>query len=322
MTDRRPDQRGRSSTGGQPPPAPRQLPPGLEILSLIFSYLLILATGLFFSTVLEAAANAPVRVGYEGKSGAGITEIRRIYPQVKKEVEETLQWKLSYSPEILLYQDSRKFRKLVNSDIVVAVAVPQRRLIVIDYQRTDRNPFALRSTLKHEVSHLVLHDHIEGSLLPRWLDEGVSQWISDGVSELLTNMKSSSLNNAVLSGRIIPLVRLDGSFRGDPGTIALAYAESKNIVEFIRKKYGSDGILSILRLLGQGKTINEAVEGALKIPLHELGRRWMVSLKREDSLITFVSNYIYEILFLFAALLTIVGFVRLVIKRRQYRDTE
>lgn len=76
---------------------------------------------------------------------------------------------------MLLIKDGKTFHRIAKNSLIVAIAIPEQYLIVIDYSKVHIHPFTLEVTLKHDVCHLLLHHHIPGDNLPKWLDEGISQ---------------------------------------------------------------------------------------------------------------------------------------------------
>ena len=111
-------------------------------------------------------------------------EIVKIYPVVSSELSRTFRWEIDFSPDIVLAKDRDTFRKMVGSDSILAFAVPQRNLIVLDTSRVYTKPFTLRTTLKHELCHLVLHRNIQGSGLP----DGSTRGYASGQAEALQNL--------------------------------------------------------------------------------------------------------------------------------------
>jgi hypothetical protein len=117
-------------------------------------------------------------------------------------LENTLEWTIDFKPTIVLVNDSEKFQEMTGNSLIVAYAVSQRNLIVIDHSKMNTKPFSLGSIIKHELCHLLLHDKISKVILPRWLDEGVSQWVSDGIAEIIMSRRVWwSLSIKRLAGR-------------------------------------------------------------------------------------------------------------------------
>ncbi|MBW2648444.1 MAG: hypothetical protein JRC53_01290 [Deltaproteobacteria bacterium] len=243
-------------------------------------------------------------------------EILSIYPEVKGELEEMLGWQLGYRPNALLIKDRDRFEKMTGSSLFVAMAIPQKRLVVIDYSRMIQ-PFTLRTTLKHELCHLILHHHIKDGNLPRWLDEGVAQWSSDGMAEIIMKSDRFILNRAVLTRRYISLEDLRHYFPRDKNALLLAYEESKSIVEYTIREYGTGRMLWILYDLEDGQDLNAAISNRLYISLHELEAQWHKHLRQQISWLLFLNAYFYQILFfLTAILLAGVGSAKLLKRRR------
>ena len=261
-----------------------------------------------------------VTVVFEKPLHAAAREVTTIYPDVKAELEKIFVWKLDYSPTVILIRDRKMFQRMVGSTLVAALAVPQRKLIVIDYSRMTSRPFTLRTILKHELCHLLLHSHIENGKLPRWLDEGIAQWVSEGIGEIVMQRNRSILERAMLTGTYIRLRRLEYHMPDSGNDLLLAYEESKSIVEYILGKFGKKGILKILERLKDGDGIYAAVRKSLAISLPDLEDRWHKHVSRKVYWLSLISNYLYEILFFFAALLSLAAYLKRLKRRREQKD--
>lgn len=260
-------------------------------------------------------------VSYEERLANVAAEVAQVYPVVSQELVETLKWEMDFRPKIILTGDRDAFRKIVGMDIITAFALPDRDLIVVDTSRVYTKPFTLRSTLKHEICHLLLHHNIDSRLLPRWIDEGVCQWASGGVAELMADDGGRILTKAAVSDRLISIREL-ARFPMDEPSLILAYEESKNIVEYIVRDFGKIELMQILENLKEGDTINGSVQKSLGLPLSELESKWHSSLKRKYTWFAYLSANLYTIIFSLAALITVYGFIRLIQKKRAYKDDE
>lgn len=260
-------------------------------------------------------------VSYEERLADAAAEVAQVYPVVSQELVETLEWEMDFRPKIILTGDRDAFRKIVGMDIITAFALPDRNLIVVDASRVYTKPFTLRSTLKHELCHLLLHRNIDSRLLPRWIDEGVCQWASGGVAELMADDGGRILTKAAVSDRLIDIREL-ARFPMDEPSLILAYEESKKFVEYIVIDFGKIKLMQILENLKEGDTINESVQKSLGIPLSELESKWHASLKRKYTWFAYLSANLYTIIFAIAALITVYGFIRLIQKKRAYKDDE
>ena len=249
-------------------------------------------------------------------------EVLKQYPAVRAELKNDLGWGAEFRPEIVLVKDSASFRKGVENDLVTALAVPQKDLIVIDYSRMNVHPFTLGTTLKHELCHLELYHHIPKGKLPRWLDEGICQWVTGGLAEIMTEGNRSVLREAALSKQLMSIERLTERFPADGRDLVLAYEESRSIVEYIKKEFGVSGVRSILERMSRGDDLEDAILESLSISPDELEKRWRSSLGGKIWWFPYIGDNLYEILFLFAALITIYGFLRILKKKREYKDED
>ena len=246
----------------------------------------------------------------------------RIYPQVKDELETLIGWQLDVKPRVVLVKNSRRFQQMTRHALYVAFAVPEKNLVVIDYSKMATRPFTLGTTLKHELCHLLLHHHIARANLPRWLDEGVCQWASDGLADIIMTRGGSLLRSAVLSDRLIPFSRLTAGFPSDNWSLMLAYAQSKSMVDYISREYGKAAVVDILTLLRNGETVESALKMRLSLASEQLEAQWRHHLKAGPTWLVYLANNIYAILFFLAGVITIAGFVRLVLRKRAYRDED
>ena len=271
-----------------------------------------------FSAAQQTALRARnIVVIYDPTLESAAREIVRIYPELELELEELFEWGLGIKPQVLLVRDTQAFQKITHSDLIVAFAVPEERLIVIDYSRMTIHPFTLSITLKHELCHLLLHHHISRENLPKWLDEGICQWVSDGIGELFVSQNLSGLDAAVMSGSIIPLKELTNYFPRDKASLTLAYEQSKSVIGYIERQYGTGAILNLLDHLKNGDTVEEAVGGSLGISFERLEKQWLDHLESTPRWIVLLASNIYSILFFLAAVLTFFGFVKLLRRRKR-----
>lgn len=238
------------------------------------SFLTGLIAIFFWQSTVEARTevlqNDNIIVVYDPSLKTVAGEVVRIYPVLKQELEEIFRWRLGVKPQVVLVKSNRTFQKIAGNAFIVAFAVPDRNLIVIDYSKMKTRPFSLRITFKHELCHLLLHHHISDSNLARWLDEGVCQLVSDGIGEILLDKSWSGLDAAIMAGRALRLSRLTKTFPGDKASLMLAYEQSKSVVTYIDRQYGSNAILNILGDLKNGETLETAISQRLSLSIYEL----------------------------------------------------
>ena len=269
-----------------------------------------------------AIQNSLVTVQFEKPLKKVAETVIRLYPEIKLEIEKRFRSDINVTPTIRLIKDRGSFQSMIHSGPVVAVAISRENLIIIDNSKMKTHPFSLGTTLKHELCHLFIHRYVEKGTLPRWLNEGICQNISDGISEIMIGENKNLLKQAVLSGKLLPMISLEKRFPPEDRPLLLAYEQSKSFVEYIEKEYGPEGTLHILDQLKDGKDIASSVHLALSVSYGDLEKSWKNNLKANITWLIYVSSHIYQILFVMAALSMVYGFVRFWIRKRNYKDDD
>ncbi|HOP47172.1 MAG TPA: peptidase MA family metallohydrolase [Desulfobacteraceae bacterium] len=290
-----------------------------KIYLILFLVFTIGLKGNLSAEELHFIDNSNLMVYFDPLLESAAMNVIDIYPEIKSDVEITIRWKYDFRPTVFLIKNRNHF---FQNDLIVAYAVPKQAAIVIDYSKAGKFPFRLETILKHEFCHLLLNYHIKKKVLPRWLDEGIAQWISDSIGEIIFDQKRSLLNRAAFSGRFIRLAYLKNGFPDDREPMLLAYEESKSFIEFILGNYGRDSILTILNYLKNGEEVDPAFIKVLPDSLEGLEKQWQQSLRKKTTWVTYLSYHVYEILFAFMALISIFGFIKLLMKKHSYMKDE
>jgi hypothetical protein len=262
-----------------------------------------------------------VRVLFNANLMQAAEEVLEIFPEISSDIETTFGWDLGFRPTVLLIRDRRPFGNMANP-LIVAFAEPRKDLIVIDYTKMTNHPFNIRSTLKHELCHLLLHHHIASAFLPRWLDEGVCQWASDWIGNIMIDQQQSYLNRSAIRGTFLSLRSLKDGFPSEKEDMILAYEESKSFVSYIIGRFGKEGILSVLDRMKKGEDVKKAFSNALSMPLRDLEIEWQDSVRNRITWFTQLSYNLYEILFALMAIVCMYGFIRMIIKKRSMADED
>jgi hypothetical protein len=246
--------------------------------------------------------------------------IQERYDIVVREIEHTFHLRVDFIPEFVILNNRMHFRQLAGSDLTVAFAVPHHKVIVIDHTRLIMDRIPLGETIRHELIHLLLHNHISTEHLPRWLDEGIAQWASDGLGELIHPPDKSILRRALHANTLLLLSDLEKSFPPDREGVLLAYRQSKEFVEFLVNRNGVDTLRMFLRLLSSGKPLDNALEQTYGASLDFLEGEWHTRLRDELSVWMLLSNNLDTLLFLFAAFLVIAAGIRMFYMRYRISD--
>jgi hypothetical protein len=293
-----------------------------SMLSVCFMIVLLCVPYVARAEKMYRIANDVVNVQYPAPLQNVAREVIRVYPSVKKELEELFDASISFTPTITLIHERDDFQKIAGNSPVVALAVSDGDHIIIDNSQMKTYPFTLNITMKHELCHLFVH-HVAGDVhLPRWFNEGVAQWASDGIAEIVVGERRNLLRQAVLSNRLIPLGLLDATFPGDEPSLILAYEQSRSIISFLSAEYGPGSVVRTLNSVGKECDISCALKISTGHRLFELEEKWHASLKRNITWFTYFSTHLYQFLFIFASLVLTAGFLHALLKKRRYRDEE
>ncbi len=271
----------------------------------------------------ETFENADVTIRYERALKSAAADVADAYPRARNTLERKMQLDLALKPVIILMHTDSGFNRMTGGNkLITAFAVPGENYIYIDYSKMLKTPFDLELTLTHELCHLLLHNYIQSGNLPKWLDEGVSQWVSGGIADIINFDGKKLLKESSLSGRYLPLDELDLNFPAEQNSLILAYEESKSLVEYIDGEYGSDKLLLILKRLHEGDDINEAVLKSLSLSMGALEQEWHKHLKRKYTWYYYFADNLLWILFFTAAILTLIGYLRLRIRMKTFFKDE
>ncbi len=295
----------------------------VKYLFLVFFSVSIYASSVFGETLnLKVFKNSEVTIQYEISLKKAVDEVAAIYPLIKSDLEKKLKLEVKFKPTVFLIH-SVSFQKMVNgNDLITAFAVPGKNMIVIDYSKMERTPFNLKLTLKHELSHLLLHQYIQKDILPKWLDEGVSQWVSEGIADIINFNGNKLLKQSVLSNNYLSLKDISVYFPTSRNYFILSYEESRSFVEYIDSEFGSDKLLLILEKLHEGNDIEKAVLVSLSVDIKDLENRWHKYLRRKYTWFLYVSANLYWIIFSAGAIITIIGYFQLRRRMKNYVDEE
>lgn len=150
---------------------------------------------------------------------------------------------------------------------VIAIAVPPEEGYTARMMRD----------IPHEITHLLVYQVVTPAgyhYVPEWLDEGLAT-----ANERTPNPDHAAiLETARAAGRLLPLESLCVPFPPDAQTARLAYAESRSVVEFIRRRYGAPEIRALLAAYAEGASCTAGVQKALGISFNRLETEWLASL--------------------------------------------
>ena len=123
------------------------------------------------------------------------------------------------------------------------------------------HPWTGEAMLWHEFCHVVTLQ-LTRNRMPRWLSEGISVYEESQANPAWGQRMNAPYREMVLGGELSPVSKLSGAFLAPRSAVHLqfAYYESALVVEFIVQRFGLDHLKAVLRDLGEGVEINQALE--------------------------------------------------------------
>lgn len=146
------------------------------------------------------------------------------------------------------------------------------------------NPSNWQAVLWHEFCHVVTLE-LTQNRMPRWLSEGISVYEERLAHPTWGQRMTAANRTRILSGRLIPIRELSGTFLHpeSPADLSFAYFQSSLVVENFIERYGLDKLKNVLKELATGLPIDPALERHLASldQLDEEFRDYAVQLARD-----------------------------------------
>ncbi len=123
------------------------------------------------------------------------------------------------------------------------------------------NPSSWEAVLWHEFAHVVTLN-LTKNKMPRWLSEGISVYEERQANPRWGERLTPAYRELIVSGELTPIGELSSAFLS-PGSalhVQFAYFESSLVVEYLIEKFGFESLTAILHDLGDGVSINDAIE--------------------------------------------------------------
>ncbi len=162
------------------------------------------------------------------------------------------------------------------------VAYPPWGVILLTFSAPDSwHPPDLDVVLAHEVSHIALYRALEGNPVPRWFNEGLAIHLS----EVKLLPRTESLLRAAAKRSVLPLSELSGRFPQRSHEVNLAYAQSADVVGFLRRSDEGGQFQALIAEVRQGTPFDEALALAYDWSPQMLEREWRQSLRSRYQII-------------------------------------
>jgi hypothetical protein len=211
-------------------------------------------------------------------------------------------------------RDFEQFYPSVGESWVWGFAEPMKRKIVLkspSLAKTTGVQFI--KTLKHEISHLVLHHAVGGhyGLLPRWFDEGMAMLNADQWEWL----DSWALFRMVIFSEPMPFLKLRETFPTESSDVRLAYAQSHNFCLFLRTTLKKTQFEALIAGMRQGVPLEAQLTSLFGLPFERIEKAWYEKVRDKYGVYPFLTSA--GIFWFLVTLLMIVAYLR---KRRAAQE--
>lgn len=141
------------------------------------------------------------------------------------------------------------------------------------------HPSNWRAVLWHEFCHVVTLT-MTRNRMPRWLSEGISVYEEVQKDSSWGQSMTPAYRRRILDGRLAPVSELSAAFMkaASGEDMQFAYYESSLAVRYLVETYGAKTLIGILRDLGDGVSINEALSKNT-VPIAQLDEQFAAYAK-------------------------------------------
>lgn len=209
-------------------------------------------------------------------------ELQEAFADAWKRVEDDLGEDVDDTLVIRIGRDPEEMKALAPvghppPDYASGVAYPPFGVILLTltapetWERPD-----MEAVLTHELSHIALYRAVGGHPVPRWFSEGLAIYQAGEFSL----DRAKTLWSAVVAGNVVSLDRISGRFPSHPHRVNVAYAESADMVAFMRRdNFDTRSFRILIRHLREGMEFEEAVRESYDATLPSLEREWRETLQ-------------------------------------------
>lgn len=272
--------------------------------------LLIGATPMFGSLPFQRYQKGRFQIFSEPEDAAYRLVVLRVLERAYDEITFDLQFYPADTLSIYIAPSLKSFMNMASGSLpewVAAYAVPTHNSMVVKSPRWSRDD-AFETTLRHELTHLIIHAYMGNVELPRWLDEGLAifyskeqRWQTD-----------TALSKAVASRSLIPLDQIDLVLDYHRSKADLAYQQSWSATDYLMRTYDVEAIRQLLAGLRQRQAIDRCFLQATGSTFAAFEAEWRDYVAKHAKYVWFyeIDQYVWFFIFILAALAFAVRYLR------------
>ncbi|MBU4560713.1 tetratricopeptide repeat protein [bacterium] len=201
-------------------------------------------------------------------------EILAILEEAYKKVGADLGYYPQEKTVCIIYPSKEKFRYVTDTHYWTGGLYDGKIRVPLSIELDEAEHF--KRTLVHEYTHHVIHGKTKDNC-PSWLNEGLAQYEDRDYEEVREKeeKRMEVLTQSLEENTLVPLKRITPLFQtGDTELVNLAYYQSYSVVKYLIKRYGLKGVNRLLEKLGEGTSIDKALEEVFRIDYQALDKEW------------------------------------------------
>ncbi len=163
-------------------------------------------------------------------------------------------------------------------------ARPELGVVLVDIPPVETAPAEMQRVIPHELTHLLVYVAAQPAYdsVPAWLSEGLATANEMSPDPAL----AVTLQTAAENDRLFALESLCAPFPIEGQAALLAYAQSGSLIQFIRNRYGSQGIQGLLAAYRERAECVPGVARALGLPLSALETQWRAQFGSDNQAVS------------------------------------
>lgn len=213
-------------------------------------------------------------------------EILETLEEAYKKVGADLNYYPKVKTAVIIYPSKEKFRYVTYVHSKTGGLYDGKIRVPLSIELEVAEHF--KRTLVHEYTHHVIDLKTKDNC-PHWLHEGLAQYEDGRYEEDLEKeeKRMEVLTLKLEKNMLVPLKYLGPYWQSEnTEMVSLAYSEAYTATKYLIKRYGLKGINKLLEKLGEGVSIDEALEEVFYLDYQTLDRKWHRFLAQGEPFVT------------------------------------
>lgn len=227
-----------------------------------------------------------LRVFSEKKHATLAEDVREIVPAILRAIERDLDLMLSEPLTIKIYPDMQALQYSIAPGYINPISgwnEPGESIKILG--RDDVSAERISSLLAHEIGHAVSFEFGDQTInAPWWSLEGIAELVADEYRSTPPEIRIVRIAKQVAQGDRRTWDQLS-DFKGEAlNHSRYVYSQGWSMVRYITMSFGKKARNAWFTEMGQGASVEEATQSALKISFDDLDRAWeaeMISIAEQ-----------------------------------------